>query len=105
LSRIYNTPLIDRAYQDDYNGGIIEIVVKIKIAMTIICHALSRLIIVSLHLNFGGFTTPHPGKQPQPWIRRRAPLHGMVHAWVGQKTRKRDIFTSFYDVRFVKDLR
>ncbi len=31
--------------------------------------------------------------------------YGMVHARVAQKTRKRDIFTSFYDVRFVKDLR
>ncbi len=30
---------------------------------------------------------------------------GMVQAWVVQKTRKLDIFTSFYDVRFVKDLR
>ncbi len=30
---------------------------------------------------------------------------GMVHAWVGQKTCKRDIFTSFYDVPFRNYLR
>ena len=33
LSRtIYTIPLIDRSRQDDYNGGLIEIVVKIKIS-------------------------------------------------------------------------